>query len=374
VTLYEKRGIAAGSTGRAAGIAYDAFAEDVDAAVAARALDRFRALAAADDGFAFHDTPYLFFATEAGPAVDAIRESIDRMRANGRSVHRADAAELARRFPQVAVGDVHTAALAENAGVADPAAYAAAMAARARALGADVREGGTATVRTDPPRVRVDGDGGGSGDATEYDAVLVAAGADTRGLLADAGVAVPLKAYRVQAVRTTGPAIPILYDATEGYYARPTKRGLLAGDGPIEVADPADWETEADPGFGNRMLRRLRERLINLEASAGESWAGLCTATPDRDPLLGVCADGIYAAAGWHGHGFMRAPALGEAVAAQMLGGAGLPAFAPTRFDGDEAFEVVEGMVLGSDPDSDSGSGSGSDTDSDSGDRNRDRD
>jgi sarcosine oxidase subunit beta len=343
VTLYERASVAAGSTGRAAGIAYDAFAEDVDAAVAARALDRFRALAAADRGFAFHDTSYLFFATEAGPEVDAIRESVERMRANGRAVHRADAAELARRFPQVAVGDVHTAAVAENAGVADPAAYAEAMAARARALGVDVREGAAAAVRTDPPRVVVEG------ERTAYDAVLVAAGADTRALLADAGVAVPLKAYRVQAVRTTGPAIPVLYDATEGYYARPTKRGLLAGDGPVEVADPADWEAEADPDFGDRMLRRLRERLINLEASVGESWAGLCTATPDRDPLLGACADGLYVAAGWHGHGFMRAPALGEAVAARMLGEPGLPAFAPDRFDGDEEFEVVEGMTLDSD-------------------------
>ncbi|MEA5387699.1 hypothetical protein VB779_12080 [Haloarculaceae archaeon H-GB11] len=42
----------------------------------------------------------------------------------------------------------------------------------------------------------------------------------------------------------------------------------------------------------------------------------------------------------------MRAPALGEAVAAEIRGGVGIPSFDPGRFDGDESFEVVEGMAI----------------------------
>ena len=78
------------------------------------------------------------------------------------------------------------------------------------------------------------------------------------------------------------------------------------------------------------------------------AWAGLCTATPDRNPLLGPVDESgtVSVATGWHGHGFMRAPALGETVAEQVLGGGGIEAFDPRRFDGDEQFRVVEGMTL----------------------------
>jgi len=339
VTLYERGEIGGRSTARAAGIAYDAFAEDIDAAVAERSLQRFRALASASR-FQFNETPYLFFATEAGPEVDAIRESVERMGHNGRDVSLVSPAEIRRRFPQLVSDDIHTAAVAENAGVADPESYAEEMAARAADLGADIREGVEAAVRADPARVLV------AGEEEAYDDVLVAAGAHTKRLLADAGVSVALEAYRVQAVRSGGPAIPTLYDATEGYYARPARTGILAGDGAESTAsDPENWKETADEGFPDRMARRLRGRLLNFEGRTGTGWAGLCTATPDGNPLLGE-VDGLYVAAGWHGHGFMRAPALGEAIAEAVLGGKTIGPFDPTRFNGDETFEIVEGMAL----------------------------
>ncbi len=76
------------------------------------------------------------------------------------------------------------------------------------------------------------------------------------------------------------------------------------------------------------------------------AWAGLCTATPDYDPLLGELRPNCYVAAGWQGHGFMRSPALGEAIAKDVLGEGEIPEFDPTRFTGDEEFEIVEGMAV----------------------------
>jgi len=340
VTLYEKGKVGGGSTARAAGIAYDAFAEDIDAAVAARSLDRFRALAEASR-FAFDDTPYLFFATEAGAEVDAIRDAVERMRDHGRDVETVSASGIRRRFPQLVCEDIHTAAIAENAGVAEPESYAETMAERAAELGARVREHTSVAVRTDPSRVVIDG------EETVYDDVLVAAGAHTRPLLADAGIEATLRAYRVQALRASGPAIPTFYDASAGYYARPTRRGILAGDGAESVpSDPDTWDRDADEAFTERTERRLRERLLNFEGQVKTGWAGLCTATPDGDPLLGELG-GLYVAAGWHGHGFMRAPALGEAIAAEIVGEGGIDAFDPTRFSGDEEFRIREGMTLG---------------------------
>jgi glycine/D-amino acid oxidase-like deaminating enzyme len=42
----------------------------------------------------------------------------------------------------------------------------------------------------------------------------------------------------------------------------------------------------------------------------------------------------------------MRAPAIGRRLAAEILGGPGIDAFDPTRFDGDERFDVAEGLAL----------------------------
>jgi sarcosine oxidase subunit beta len=337
VTLFERGEIAGESTGRAAGILYDAYAEDVDARFAARAIERFRALSGEGD-FEFRESPYLWFVTEPGEKAAAIREQVEGMRRNDCNVERIHPAELGDEYPALDTDDVVEAAVARNAGVADTAAYADLLASKARAEGVDVHEGTPASVAIDPPRV--------NGDS--YDAVLVAAGAHTKRLLADAGIDIPLKPYRVQALTADAPGeIPTFYDATAGYYARPHPAGVLAGDGtePIE-ADPETYDRDGDDWFVDATTERLADRLPGSDLTLSRAWAGLCTATPDRDPLLGELEDCLYVATGWQGHGFMRAPATGEVLAEQILGGDGIPEFDPTRFDGDEEFDVVEGMVV----------------------------
>jgi sarcosine oxidase subunit beta len=42
--------------------------------------------------------------------------------------------------------------------------------------------------------------------------------------------------------------------------------------------------------------------------------------TPDAHPIIGTVAPGVYAACGFSGHGFMQSPAVGDAVAAELLG------------------------------------------------------
>ncbi|MXR22538.1 sarcosine oxidase, partial [Halobacterium sp. PCN9] len=41
-----------------------------------------------------------------------------------------------------------------------------------------------------------------------------------------------------------------------------------------------------------------------------------------------------------------RRAGTAELVADQLLGGSGVESFDPTRFDGDEEFDVVEGMTV----------------------------
>ncbi|SDF17321.1 NAD(P)/FAD-dependent oxidoreductase [Halorientalis regularis] len=347
VTLFERGAIAAESTGRAAGICYDAFAGRTDAAVAARAMARFRELAA-ETRFSVAERPYVWLAREGDETrAEAIREQVPRMRERGRAVELLDPGALAAEFPALRTDDVAVAAVARDAGCADPAEYAAVMAERAREAGAAIRTETEVGLTDGPAVVTPDG-------TVEFDAVLVAAGAHTRSLLADAGVAVPIKAYRVQALVTepipASERVPTLYDATAGFYWRAREGSLLVGDG-VEKRDfdPEDWDRTADEPFLASAIERVDAALAPGEtrpSAVERSWAGLCTATPDRDPLVGEIDSGFFVAAGWHGHGFMRAPALGRTVAGVMLGDDGIGEFDPTRFDGDEQFPVVEGMTV----------------------------
>ncbi|MFB6146976.1 MAG: NAD(P)/FAD-dependent oxidoreductase [Halobacteriaceae archaeon] len=336
VTVFERSTVGDGSTGRAAGLAYDAFADPLTARHAADALTTFRDLGGE---VAFHEVPYVWVATEAGDRAEAIRANAGRMADQGRAVELVDPADLRAEFPQVDTSDVVTAAVARNAGCLDPAAYADAMADRARAAGATIRDGVEVRVRADPPRVLTD-DG-----EVPVDAVLVAAGAQTGPLLDDAALPSPVQAYRVQALSASGPAVPMLFDATSEFYVRPTRRGLIAGDGTEpSPADPDDWERSADDAFVQDAMASLDAWLINYEGSPTEAWAGLCTATPDGDPLLGPVAPGVIVAAGWHGHGVLRAPASGRAAADAVLDGAVIDRFDPWRFDGDPGpFEIRTG-------------------------------
>ncbi|WP_226040263.1 FAD-binding oxidoreductase [Natrinema sp. DC36] len=346
VTLYDRGGVASGATGRAAGICYDAFADGLDAEIAGDAIERFRAFSG-DDTFPFVECPYVWLAREGdSERANAIRDQVRRMQDNGIVALEIDGDALAERFPALRTDDVAVAGIAGGAGYVDPAAYTACLAAAATGAGATLETETAVDIRTDPARVvRPDG------EVHEVDAVLVAAGARTKGLLADAGIPLAVKPYRVQAlVANADLAEPMCYDATGGFYLRPHATGLLAGDGTEDrEADPDAYERDADPAFADGLLERVAHRVPGVADGDRElerAWAGLCTATPDRDPLVGRVRDGLYVATGFQGHGFMRAPAIGERLAEEILGGDGIDAFDPTRFRGDEAFDVVEGMAL----------------------------
>ncbi|HET7324756.1 MAG TPA: FAD-dependent oxidoreductase [Halococcus sp.] len=341
VTLYERGDLAAESTGRAAGVCYDAFASQTDAAVGKRAQERFR-----EFPDVFTDCPYVWLARMGDDRrAAAIREQVSRMVEHGVDVSLADSTDLAEWFPALETDDIAVAAIARNAGYADTVGYVEAMAERARTAGASIRTHTPVAVRTDSPKIIT------SNDERAFDAVLVAAGAHTKRVLAEAGIALALKPYRVQALVTEPmPAsenLPMCFDATGDFYFRPHTGGLLVGDGTERTeSDPDEWTREASAGFVESARERLAERVRGSVEEIREAWAGLCTATPDGDPLLGEVRPGIFVASGFHGHGFMRAPALGETIAEQVLGGDGIPRFDPTRFEGSEEFEIVAGMDI----------------------------
>ena len=85
-------------------------------------------------------------------------------------------------------------------------------------------------------------------------------------------------------------------------------------------------------------MQDWRERLaLRYRKAAGaplrRAWAGFYDMTPDAHPIIGPVADGVYAACGFSGHGFMQSPAVGDAVAAELLGDAPPFDLSPYRFE-----------------------------------------
>jgi sarcosine oxidase, subunit beta len=69
--------------------------------------------------------------------------------------------------------------------------------------------------------------------------------------------------------------------------------------------------------------------------------------TPDAHPILGEVAEGVYAACGFSGHGFMQSPAVGRALAEELLGESPSIDLSPYRLSRfEEGVDFPETLVL----------------------------
>ncbi len=230
----------------------------------------------------------------------------------------------------------------------NPTAYSEAAFREARSLGLEARLG-TRVDRVEPTAngVRVI-----AGDEVwTARRVLVAAGTWSRNLLDTAGIRIPLRPYRVQLSSLdlpNGYHLPMLWDLDTDVYLVPDgPHNLLAGDGTrLFEHDPDNYQTTGDDEFIANIADQVT-RFMSTADTAGlrASWAGLCGGTPDRRPLIGSVAPGLYVAAGDQGFGVMRGPALGELAARVALDQAEAPALNPLREPFSE-FPIRPGFTL----------------------------
>jgi sarcosine oxidase, subunit beta len=55
--------------------------------------------------------------------------------------------------------------------------------------------------------------------------------------------------------------------------------------------------------------------------------------TPDAHPIIGWVGEGTYVACGFSGHGFMQSPAVGRAVAEELVQGESTIDLSPYRLE-----------------------------------------
>jgi sarcosine oxidase, subunit beta len=323
VVVAERGELAAGSTARAMGGVRQQFSTPAEVLLARESIEF---LAGLGPRF-FRQVGYLFLATtEQGLADLEERRSLPREL--GVPVERVDPSVVRG----LAVQDVLGATCCWSDGLADPPAVAHELLRRAEGLGVRVRE------HTDAADV-------------EADVLVIACGPWSPELAAHAGVELPIRPLCRQLLETSTlrglpDDLPMVVEAESGFHFRRRGDRLV-----LAMSDPAPrWtsETVVDTSLFDDRLQRLVHR---YPAAAGatieNAWAGLYDMTPDAHPIVGKVADGVYAACGFSGHGFMQSPAAGRALAELIVHGAtslDLSPYAVERFEAGAVFP--ETLVL----------------------------
>ena len=316
VVLADIGGVASGSTAKAMGGVRQQFSTAAEVRLAQESIRFFEELGAPF----FDQVGYVFLATtEAG--LVALEERRAVQTSLGVPAERVDAA----RIGGLRVDDVLGAVACWTDGCADPAAVTRELVRRSLELGVELREHEDALT-------------------LPGDVLVVACGPRSAEVAGARGVELPVRPLCRQLLLTGAldlPAdLPMIVEAETGFHFRRRGDRLVLAMSDSE----ARWGFEelVDESVFDDRLKRLAHRYPPAaRTTIDDAWAGLYDMTPDAHPIIGWVADGIYAACGFSGHGFMQSPAVGEAAAAELLGDApplDLSPYRLERFEGRAVF------------------------------------
>jgi sarcosine oxidase subunit beta len=213
--------------------------------------------------------------------------------------------------------DVRGAVACWEDGVADPPRVAEELVRRAVERGVELRE--------HTPAEQVDGD-----------ILVVACGPWSEGVAASRGVALPIRPLCRQLLETSpldlADDLPMVVEHETGFHFR--RRGDRLVLAMSDTEPRWGFEESVDETVYGDRLARLTHRLPHAGGVRVErAWAGLYDMTPDAHPIVGWVGKGVYAVCGFSGHGFMQSPAVGRAVADELLDGASDLDLSPYRLE-----------------------------------------
>ncbi len=311
VVLCDRGPVCSGSTAQAMGGVRQQFSTAAEVRLAQESIAFFAELGPP----LFDQVGYLFLATtEEG------LEALERRRAVqsglGVPVESVDPSFV----EGLETSDVLGAAFCAEDGVADPAAVARELGRRAVELGVELRE------HTDAETL-----------LESADTLVIACGPWSSEHGARAGVDLPIRPLCRQLLATeplgSAPAdLPMIVEAESGFHFR--RRGDRLVLAMVDAEPRWGFETTVDESVFSDRLARLAHRYPPASGCRiEESWAGLYDMTPDAHPILGRVADGVYAACGFSGHGFMQSPAVAQAIAEEILDGEARIDLGPYRLE-----------------------------------------
>jgi sarcosine oxidase, subunit beta len=322
VVLADKGRVAGGATSKAMGGVRQQFSTAAEVRLAQASIRFFEELGPP----LFDQVGYLFLATtEEGLAgLDerrAIQEEL------GVPVETVDPSYV----EGLRTDDVLGAVVCKTDGTADPPGVTRELVRLATKLGVEVREGCDATT-------------------LEADTLVIACGPWSAQVGETLGVELPVRPL-VRQLLATGEVdlperLPMVLEAENGFHFRRRGDRLV-----LAMADPKPrwgFDEVVDESLIDDRLARLHHRYpAAADAMIADAWAGLYDMTPDAHPILGKVADGIYAACGFSGHGFMQSPAVGRALAEEILGESPSLDLGPYRLSRfEEGVDFPESLIL----------------------------
>ncbi len=326
IVVLEKQVVAAGATGLSSGLVRMHYTNEVEARLALSSYSYFTNWAdivGGDCGFV--ETG--FIRTVAPQNTEKLCANVAMLQRIGVDTRLISPDELRELTPGIATGDLLLAAYEPHSGYADPTATALSLLNAARRKGVVLQQGVQVLgfVRHGTQVVGVQTTMG----VIEAGVVICAAGGWTMHLLEELGLHFPVWNVRHQVAMLQRPPeqqthMTCIDGVLDAYY-RPDSPGLtLVGSGPMEtIADPDSFEHNTDASFVEAVAEKISSRMPAMEeASIVRGWAGSFAVSADLHPLIGPLPgfDNLYAIFGCNGTGFKVAPAVGKALAEQIMG------------------------------------------------------
>ncbi|MCI4319714.1 MAG: FAD-binding oxidoreductase [Thermoplasmata archaeon] len=325
VIVAEPRTPAAGATSRAAGVVTEQLWDRWDVEVTRESHREYLELCSTTHPEAYRQNGFLRL-TRNPEALEVLEAALVRLRSWGVGAELLSADRLGDLVPDGSFGDVVGALYGRGDACVTPSTLAELYVAEARKRGVRFEFGVPVEPRAHRDgRWRVDVGGAELNACT----LVIAAGAWSKSLLQRVGHPLPLTPYRTQAAvlrpETARSSFPTVHDVDSDVYVRPEDQGrILAGDGTEDVeADPERFAGVGDQGFLAHLASAFETRFPGWSRSELVSaWAGVCTSTHDRHPLIGAVPDApdLHVLTGFNGFGVMRGGGAASRLARVLSG------------------------------------------------------
>lgn len=324
VVVLEKDYLSSGSTGRCGGGIRQQWSERMNVRLAMRSVEHFKRFES-EVGFdiEYFQGGYLLLAYTEDEVL-LFERNIKMQQEENLDVELLSKNEASSRFSFIDMSGVRAAAYCSSDGHANPHLTTFAYARAAERMGVEILTHTSAeNIITEDGRIVAVQTSKGK---IETEVVVNAAGGYSHEVGAMAGVELPTESYRHQ-IFVTEPLEhimdPLVISFENNFYIRQTKAGnFIMGQG----------DKDELPGHNVtptwKFLREMTEKMPKFfpflrDVRVLRHWAGLYNMSPDAQPIIdrAVDIDNFYYAIGFSGHGFMLAPAVGEAVAEWIVHG-----------------------------------------------------
>lgn len=262
----------------------------------------------------------------------ALRANVAMHQSLGIDVRLLEASQVQELWPYAELADFAIFAYEPRGGYGDAYLAGRAFAEAATRAGAIIRQNAPVVrLALDATSQKVVGIVNEAGDVISAGAVVLAAGPWSVLLAAEIGIDLPIKAQleHILLIDAGEPITdaPVFSDLVHLQYVRSERSGqLLVGNSDHSAphyVDPDSYSDRADDAFIETAVTKIDQLLPRLpNPGLASSYAGCYDVTPDFNPIIGPAPiEGLFLCAGFSGHGYKIAPAVGTLVADLLCDG-----------------------------------------------------